>query len=418
MDLNKLITRVRNILTTPKTEWPLIGAEAETVAGLYANYIIWLAAIPAVFSFIRSSLIGYGTLGFHVRVPIVSGIGHMILTYALSLVLIYVMALIVDALAPSFGGLKNRVGALKAVAYAWTASWIAGIGYLIPWLWWLILIAGVVYSIYLLYLGLPHTMRCPPDKTGGYTAASIIIAIVLSWIVGLIIAAMIGPAAYMSGLGAVQPDTSNEVSIDQSSPLGKLAALSQSMAKAGKEMDAANKSGDANAQANAAGKMFGTLMGGGDRVEALAPALLKPFVPETLAGLKRTDLSAERNGAMGMQVATAEAHYSNGANKNLHLEITDMGGAKGIMALAGWAGVESDKETDHGYDKTYKDNGRLVNESWDNQTHHGEYGIVLGDRFAVKVSGNADNIDEIKSAVASLNLAGLEALKTQGVKKD
>jgi hypothetical protein len=87
------------------------------------------------------------------------------------------------------------------------------------------------------------------------------------------------------------------------------------------------------------------------------------------------------------------------------------------MSLAGWAAVEANRETDHGYDKTYKESGRLVHEQWDSQTRFGEYGIVLGDRFAVKVSGNADSIDQIKAAVAGINLSGLEALKNQGVKK-
>jgi len=42
---------------------------------------------------------------------------------------------------------------------------------------------------------------------------------------------------------------------------------------------------------------------------------------------------------------------------------------------------------------------------------------VLGDRFTVKLSGNADSIDQLKGAVGSINLAGLEALKAQGVKQ-
>ena len=120
---------------------------------------------------------------------------------------------------------------------------------------------------------------------------------------------------------------------------------------------------------------------------------------------------------MGMQVAEARATYSDGANRSLHLEVTDMGSAKGLMSLAGWAAVQNDRETDHGYEKTYKQSGRLVHEQWDSQTKFGEYSIVLGDRFAVKVSGNADSIDQLKAAVATMNLAGLEALKSQGVKK-
>jgi hypothetical protein len=91
---------------------------------------------------------------------------------------------------------------------------------------------------------------------------------------------------------------------------------------------------------------------------------------------------------------------------------------KGLTSLAGWAGVGSDRITDHGYDKVYKQDGRLVHEQWDNPSGRGEFGVVLGGRFSVKVSGNAASIDELKAAVTSLNLVGLEALKNQGVKKD
>ena len=51
MDFSKIVDRARNILTTPKTEWPAIGAEGTTAASipdLYRNYIVVVAAIPAV----------------------------------------------------------------------------------------------------------------------------------------------------------------------------------------------------------------------------------------------------------------------------------------------------------------------------------------------------------------------------------
>ncbi|MFI4969105.1 MAG: Yip1 family protein [Lysobacterales bacterium] len=420
MDTNKLIGRVKAILMTPKTEWPVIAAEPASVPDLYKNYIAILAAIPAIAGFIKGSLIGYGMFGIHYRTPIGAGITGMIVTYALSLALVYVMALIIDALAPSFGGQKNQVQALKAVGYAYTASWVASIGQVIPGLGWLIAIAGGIYSIYLLYLGLSPTMKSPPEKAAGYTAVSIIIAIVLSWIIMLVVGGIIGTGALMGGAfnGAHLGDAgSGEVTIDKDSSLGKLDAWSKKMEAAGKQMEAAQKSGDADATGKALGAVMGTALGGGDQVEALAPDVLKPFVPDSLGGLKRTEVSAERNGAMGMQVSTAHASYSNGSGPRLDLEITDMGSAKGLMGLAGMVGVEADKETDHGYDKTYKQDGRLVHEEWDSQSKRGEYGIMLGNRFSVKVSGNADSADQLKAAVASLNLAGLEALKDQGVKK-
>jgi Yip1-like protein len=422
MDFNKLIARVKAILTTPKTEWPVIAAEPATVADLYKNYIIWLAAVPAVCHFIKGSFIGYGMLGISYRTPIGAGITGMIVGYALTLALVYVVALIVDALAPTFGGQKSPIQALKVVAYSWTASWVAGIGALVPWLGVLVVLAGLIYGIYLLYLGLTPTMKSPPEKAGGYTAVTIIIAIVLSWIIGIIVAGIVGTGALMSGVGIDHGlgglgGGNSGVTIDKDSALGKLDAWSKKMEAAGKQMDAAQKSGDSKAQGEALGKIIGTAVSGGDQVEALAPDVLKPFVPETLAGLKRTDFSAERNGAMGMQVSEAHATYSDGANRTLRLEVTDAGSAKGFLSLAGWAAVQSDKETDHGYEKTYKDGGRLVHEQWDGQTKYGEYGIVLGDRFAVKVSGDADSIDQLKTAAGTINLAGLEALKDVGVKK-
>ncbi len=58
------------------------------------------------------------------------------------------------------------------------------------------------------------------------------------------------------------------------------------------------------------------------------------------------------------------------------------------MALAGFASVEEDKETANGYSKTYTDDGRMIHEQWDN-SGSGEYSVVVGERFTVKVSGDA-----------------------------
>jgi hypothetical protein len=413
MDFNKLIARVKAILATPKTEWPVIAAEPATVPDLYKNYIAILALIPAVVGFIKGSLIGYSAFGVTVRIPVGAGLTAAILGYALSLALVYVVALIIDALAPTFGGQKNPVQALKTVAYAYTASWIANVGLLLPWIGFLIALAGGIYAIYLLYLGLPQTMKAPQEKAVGYTVVSILAALVLGWIISLVVAGVVGTNAMMGG--AAISGAGGQVSIDPNSPAGQLDAWSKKVEAAGKQLEAAQKSGDAHAQSQALGAVIGAAAGGG-QVEALAPEVLKPFVPETLAGLKRTEFSAERNGALGMQVSEARATYSDGADRSLELEVVDMGSAKGLMALAGWAALDSQKETDRGYEKTYKQNGRLVHEQWDGQDKRGEYAVVVGERFSVKASGAADSIDQLKAAVGGVDLGALEALKTQGVK--
>jgi len=418
VDFNKLIARVKNILLTPKTEWPVIAGETETVQSLYLNYILILAAIPAVCGFIKMSVFGIsipfvGTT----RVGLFTGLTNMILTYAVSLGITFVVALIIDMLAPNFGGQKNQVQALKTAAYGYTASWAAGVFYLLPGLGWLIILAASIYGIYIFYLGLPQTMKCPPEKAGGYTAVTIILAIILSWILMAIVGVVSGVGAVTSG-ALSNMHSSTTFRPDKSSPLGALAAAGQRAAEAGKKLEAAQKSGDANAQAQAAGQVIGAVLGGGAQVEALAPDALKPFVPDTLGGMPRTSFEVQKQAPIGVQVSLAEARYGNNTegSPSYELTITDMGGAKGMMALVGFANIEQEKQTEHGWEKTSHQNGRLVHEQWDN-SGHGEYTIVIADRFVVGVKGSrVANMDAIKVALGGVNLAGLEALKAQGVK--
>lgn len=421
MDSGKIIERVKAILITPKTEWPIAATESATTSGLYAGYIAIVAAFPIIAGFLKGSLIGTSVFGITVRTPIGMGIVGMLLHYGLTLVLVYVMALIINALAPTFGGQKDMVQALKTVAYAWTASWVAGIAVIVPWLGWLIAIAGGIYSIYLLYLGLPYTMKCPAEKAGGYTAVSVIIAIVLSWIIGMIVLGVVGTAA-MTGaaMGGMHISGSNgdSVTVDSNSALGKLAAMGQRAEQAGKELDAAQKSGDNAAQSAAMGKMMGAVSGANGTVEALAPDQIKAFLPDSLGSLKRTSTSAQRNNAMGMQVSDATAEYASDNGQHITLEITDTGGAKGFMAMAAAMAPEEEKETDHGYEKTYTADGNMIHEEWNTQSKSGEYSVVLGKRFTVKASGTADSIDQLKQAVAGIDRGKLESLKDAGVKSN
>jgi hypothetical protein len=421
VDINKIIGRAKSILLTPRTEWPVIAAEPETIGGLYTGYIIVLAAIPAIIRFLSSTLIGVSVpfLGSF-RVPITVGLTSAVVSYVLALLGIFIMALIVDALAPSFGGEKNRVQALKTVAYTYTASCVAAIIGIVPGLGLLAALAGLIYGIYLLNMGLPYTMKCPPEKSIGYTAVTIIVAIVVFLVLGMIVRAMggFGMMGYGRGLSGYAPPSYSRPSGEfaPGTTGAALQAWTKKMADASKQVDAAQKSGDPNAQANAVGQMIGAAVGSGGKVESLPPDQLKPFVPDTLVGLKRTQMSVDRSGALGMQVSKASATYSDNGQHQLNLKITDTGSLKGLVGLAaGWGGVEQDTETDTGYDKTYKSGGHLVHEKWDNHANFGEYGVVVGDRFTVDVSGNAASIDELKSAVSGVDLAGLEALKNQGV---
>jgi hypothetical protein len=102
-----------------------------------------------------------------------------VVSYLVGLIAIYVLALLVDFLAPRFGGQSDRTQALKTVTYSCTAAWVAGVGQLLPWIGGFIALAGAIYSVYLLYLGLPVTMKCPKEKSAAYTAVSVVAAVLI-----------------------------------------------------------------------------------------------------------------------------------------------------------------------------------------------------------------------------------------------
>ena len=179
-----LVDRVKNILFQPKAEWEVISTESTPAAELYKGYIMPLAAIGPAASIIGMSVVGIsmpfvGTF----RVPITSAIAQAVTSYVLTLVGVFIIALIIDALAPTFGGEKNQEQALKVAAYASTPSWVAGIVMLMPMLGILGLVAAL-YGLYLLYLGLPLLMKAPQEKAIPYTAVVVVVAVVVMIVIG------------------------------------------------------------------------------------------------------------------------------------------------------------------------------------------------------------------------------------------
>ncbi|HOW85590.1 MAG TPA: Yip1 family protein [Candidatus Aminicenantes bacterium] len=192
-----IVARVQAILMKPREEWLKIKAEPATAAGLFTSYIMILAAIPPAFQFLGNVLVGkrLPLVGVY-RWPIGRALGFAIASYIVSLVTVYVFALIIDQLAPSFSSAKNMTAALKLAAYSMTPGWIAGILFFIPGLWALGLVASL-YGLYLLYLGFAAPMmETPKDKVPGYMAVSVVVvlalAVVFNWIVKGIFAVRYG----------------------------------------------------------------------------------------------------------------------------------------------------------------------------------------------------------------------------------
>lgn len=172
-----LVERVKGIILSPKTEWPVIAGEQGDAAYLFANYVAILAAIPAVCGFIGAVLIG---------VPVLFALIGAVVQYLLAFVAVYIVALVVNLLAPTFSSQKNFESALKLTVYSYTPVWLAGVFKLIPALSFLGILG--LYGVYLLYLGLSPLMKTPPEKRIGYTITLVVCAIVVALVLVAIIA--------------------------------------------------------------------------------------------------------------------------------------------------------------------------------------------------------------------------------------
>jgi hypothetical protein len=421
--------RVKNICLTPTTEWPVIAAEPTSTGSLITGYVAPLAAIGAIAGFVGGSVIGRSLpfVGYY-RVPMATGLTFAVFTFAMAIVGVFILSVVINALAPTFGGQKDSTQALKVAVYSYTPAWVAGVLQVLPLLG-ALAVLGALYGLYLLYLGLPRLMKSPENQALGYTVVVVICAIVLTIVVSVVGTMVVGAgvmgtgaAAGMLGTGAGAglargSSSSSELQFDKNSALGKLQDLGNKLDATNKKMEAAQKSGDPNAQVAAGMEALGTILGGGKRVDPVAIEQLKGFVPETFGGLPRTASNAQKTGFAGLMVSKAEATYGDGAQKSITLEVSDSGGASGLVGLAGWAGMQEEKEDQYGSERTEKVGGRLTHQKISKNGGENEFGVVLGDRFMVSAKGRGVTFPELKAAVASLDLGKLESMKDVGVQK-
>ena len=375
-----LVDRAKNILMRPGAEWARIDGEPATVQGLYTGYVIPLAAIPAVASLIGLLVFGIGAFGISYKPSIGSALTGAIVSYLLTLLGVAVLALIIEFLAPNFGGQKNRVQAFKVAAYSGTAGWVAGILNIVPALG---IVAAILslYGLYLLYKGLPILMKVAQDKALPYTAVVVIAAIVIFIVIGMItapITAMGAGSRLAHGGGSVKVGGA-EVN------LGALEAASKNLEAAANRMES------------------------GEAPPTVPVAQLAALLPQSVANLPRTETSSGSGGIGGMSGSGAQAVYSAG-DARIELSVADLGAMGALANLGGALNVESNTENAEGYERVGKVGGRMTTEKYQRGDRSGEYGFLVADRFMVAAEGSNVSMDQLKAAAQSVDVRRLERM--------
>ncbi len=437
-----LLSRIKNIVLSPKTEWPVIAPEPTTASQLYAGYVMPLAVLAALLGFLRISVLGVNSsLGNSFRMPISSGLTYTVVMFVSVLFGVFVVAVIINTLAATFSGSKDQRQALKVAAYSLTPAMLSSVLALSPILATLLQLLAGLYGIYVLYLGLPVLMQSPKEKAFGYTASVVICTILVGIVFGILsTVAHIGgarpellggttadraaqqAAARDQGAAAVGNTIGNILGTDAKGKAGLSAAVS-SLAKAGEQSQVQTSNAVASEAQNAPSPMsaagglltaLGGAMGGPHRVDTVDFKTLEGMLPASLPGMKRTLAEGENQGAVGVKTSSAKADYADNNGAGVHIEIADISGISGLMDLAGGLIQNTTSESDSGYEKDVALGGRTVHEKYDSRNKHGDLSIVLAKRFSVDISGDNVAMSSLEQSLGQVDLARLESMKDAG----
>jgi Yip1-like protein len=429
-----LLARVKNIILSPKAEWPAIAPEPTTVPQLYVGYVMPLAVLAALTGFLRMSVLGVNSaFGSSFRMPISSGLTYTVMMFVSALFGVFVVGLIISALAPTFSGTKDQRQALKVAAYSLTPAMLSSVLALSPILPTVLQLLAGLYGIYVLSLGLPVLMQSPKEKAFGYTASVVICTILVGIVFGILsTVAHIGggrqgffgataadraaeqAAARDQGAAAVGDTIGNILGTDAKGKAGLSAGLSN-LAKAGEQSQASSQ--NAASPLSAAGGLLGALggaLGGPHRVDVVDFKTLEDVLPASLPGMKRTSAKGENQGAVGVKTSSAKADYADNNGAGVHVEIADISGVSGLMDLAGGLVQNTTSESDSGFEKDVAIGGRTIHEKYDARNKHGDLSVILVKRFSVDISGNGVDMGSLEQTLRQIDLARLESMKDAG----
>lgn len=458
-----ILQRIKNILISPRTEWPVIASEPTSIQQLFVVYVLPLAALVAVMTFVRMSLIGVNIpFGGTLRMPLAASLESALLGCVFGCLGVFLVGLIINGLAPTFGGSRDTRQALKVAAYSFTPGYLSSVLALSPVMAGLLQFVAGLYGIYLLYLGLPVLMRSAGERAVGYTAAVVICTVLLGILLGVLggVFGLFGHASGLMGSNsglmgndsaqsqlAAQQQAATVVGNIMGSALGTdahgkagLTAALSNLAKAGEQAAAtADNNSPLNAPVNAPSAVsaapatgsaadnaatlaavgglataLGGALGGDHRVEVVDFKSLTALLPPDLPGMKRTGARGETQAAIGVKTASATGTYQGDHGEAMNIKITDMSAVSGLIGLAGALAQESTSQSDTGFERNETLGGRYVHEKYDSLGRRGELTVLLAKRYQVEVTGNGVNMSTLEQALGRIDLGRLESMKDQG----
>jgi len=181
----KLLSHTIGIFTNPDREWQAIRSDKHSFLQVFFSHVPILALLPCIAGYIGVTRIGFELGGHLTKLTPASAAVLAVVTYFAMLVGVYLLGEFINWMAKSYGvegdePTRHYEGTALAV-FVTTPIFLASMVVIYPHLWLVTAVVGLagVYSVYLIYEGIPILMNMSKERAFLYAGAVITVALVM-----------------------------------------------------------------------------------------------------------------------------------------------------------------------------------------------------------------------------------------------
>jgi hypothetical protein len=179
---------VLGLLLNPREEWQAIKQENKSIAACYLELILILALIPPFAGFYGTTQIGW-QIGWEqpVRLTTGSALPIAVLYYLVILAAVFVVGKAIHWMATTYGATPTLSECVRLAAFTATPLLLIGVMQFYPVLWvnFVVGLAALAYTVYLLYTGVPIMMNVSAER--GFLFSSAVITFGLVALVAMLV---------------------------------------------------------------------------------------------------------------------------------------------------------------------------------------------------------------------------------------
>lgn len=186
-----ILNHIWGLYAHPLEEWKTIDQRHESMT-FALSHILVVALIPCLAAYYASAHLGW-SIGAREASFLTqsSAITLSVAMYLGIIVAAFALAYLIHWMAKTFGAAPTFTQSMELAAYTATPAIMSGVAALYPELWFVTMafLAGVAYSVYLLYTGVPILMHIPEER--GFIYASSVVTAGLIMLVVLMVTSAI-----------------------------------------------------------------------------------------------------------------------------------------------------------------------------------------------------------------------------------